>query len=201
MSSCHSSSQCARRRRRSVTGAEKPPAPDRRIRTARRQSRLPWWSRLICQLCGRELRSHRIATLIHPDLKSPRLLGWDDDAHFRRHVFRWDEVVLLNQVAASSPEGFPAVLQLIRFAAAPSSELRPTPVSIVMSGLHATGEFPETGLEATARDLLSYYMPVPVTWHENTELGPVPIEQPGPSGRIAIQPEGADQPRVSLRRT
>ena len=118
--------------------------------------------------------------LIHPDLKSPRLLGWDDDAHFHPHVFRWDEVVLLNQAVASSPEGFPAVLLLIPFTAAPSSELTPTAVSIVMSGLHATGVFPETGLEATARDLLSYYMRVPVTWQENTELGPVPIEQPSP---------------------
>ena len=120
--------------------------------------------------------------LIHPELKSPRLLGWDDDAHFHPHVFRWDEVVLLNQAAASSPEGFPPVLLLIPFTAAPSSELTPAAASIVVSGLHAAGGFPSAGVEATARDLLSAYMRVPVTWRENADLGPVPIEQPSPVG-------------------
>jgi hypothetical protein len=64
-----------------------------------------------------------VCYLIHPSLESPRQLGWDDDAHWHPHVFKWDEIVLLSQAARSNPEGFPPVLLLLPFTAAPESEL------------------------------------------------------------------------------
>lgn len=141
-------------------------------------------------------------SVVAPGLDEPVEVGWDDQAHFHPHVFRWDELDLLcRALAVADPSlahpGTPLAL-LCRFAFLSGGEDLDAITPLLTAAFHRLRPDRIDGYWPTARDWLDWrdLRDTGVTWHRD-ENGNWTVDQQSEHSRdlysMRIMPEDGAQ--------